>query len=413
MMKIIARPLTVLTTCLCLCCSQGTTVSNDPPPPAPSFANLSAAERSLTSSGSVFGLELFRDIVKHEHADSNVFISPLSISVALGMTANGAVGETREQMYTALQFPELTPSQINEAYKNVIEILPQIDPEITVGIAQSIWYPPHISVQPNFIDLSRAYFSALVRELDFSLPSANDTINIWVAGETNDRIPKLLENRIERDIIMILVNAIYFKGAWMYRFNPDSTTDDQFTLANGSQIACRMMNKLGDVGYFADSLFEAVNLPYGKGDFAMAVFLPRPSLGTLELAEQFTENNWAAWVQRFYEEQVLLQFPKFKIEYGIGLNNHLRRLGMTLPFLPSADFSNMFAGGGGWIDTVIHKAFVEVNEEGTEAAAATVVLMERSGPITFRVDRPFIFVIWERQTGTILFMGKVSRPVGS
>ena len=137
-MKIIARPLTVLTTCLCLCCSQGTTVSNDPPPPAPSFANLSAAERSLTSAGSVFGMELFRDIVKHEHADSNVFISPLSISVALGMTANGAVGETREQMYTALQFPELTPSQINEAYKNVIEILPQVDPEIAISIAQSI-----------------------------------------------------------------------------------------------------------------------------------------------------------------------------------------------------------------------------------------------------------------------------------
>ena len=410
-MKIIARPLTVLTTCLCLCCSQGTTVSNDPPPPAPSFANLSAAERSLTSAGSVFGMELFRDIVKHEHADSNVFISPLSISVALGMTANGAVGETREQMYTALQFPELTPSQINEAYKNVIEILPQVDPEIAISIAQSIWYPPWVSVQPEFIDLSRDYFSALVRELDFSIPTAKDTINAWVAGETNDRIPELLEDRIHRDIIMILVNAIYFKGAWMYPFNPDSTADDQFILADGSQVACRMMNRLGNVGYFSDSLFDAVNLPYGNGDFAMAVFLPQPSLSTTELAEQFTETNWSEWVLRFYEERVMLEFPRFKIEYGIGLNDCLRRLGMTLPFEPSADFSNMFAGGGGWIDTVIHKAFVEVNEEGTEAAAATAVLMERSGPTAFRIDRPFIFVIWERQTGTILFMGKVARPV--
>jgi len=371
---------------------------------------LNYAEKSLVESDNKFGLKLFKEIIRQE-SDKNVFVSPLSISMALGMTLNGANGSTRDAMIETLELAGLSEQQINESYKSLIELLVGLDPKVKFRIANSIWHRDDMIFEQDFIDLNKDYFDALVSALDFNDPTAKDIINAWVEENTNGKIKEIVE-RINRDNVMFLINAIYFKGIWKYQFDENATSDAQFSLPDGTQIPCKMMTQTGEFQYFANEKFQAIDLPYGDALFSMVIFLPNPSVNIDSLIVELDQNNWDQWVNLFQNENGTIFLPRFKLEYKLKMNDVLIALGMGVAFSSSADFTRMFKPGGLFISEVNHKSFVEVNEEGTEAAAVTSVVIDRTSASGFvmRADRPFIFAIREHHSGTILFIGKIVDP---
>jgi len=370
---------------------------------------LKLAEVSLATSSNAFGLKLFKEIVLEEQ-DKNVFISPLSVSMALGMTYNGAAGTTEEAMRNTLEYGDLTQQEINESYRYLSVMLANLDPMAKFQIANSIWYRLGHYVPPEFININRTYFDAEVSALDFGAPNSKDIINDWVNEKTNGKIKEIVTDSDMYAALMFLINAIYFKGTWKYEFDPDDTQDALFNLFDGTKKPCRMMYQENDFHYFRNEYFQAVDLPYGDSGFSMIVFLPHPDINIDDLISELNQENWNLWGNSFSENTMELYLPKFKLEYDIELKNVLASLGMGIAFTESANFSGL---GGGYIDKVLHKTFVDVNEEGTEAAAVTVVgIYDSASPAkTMRVDRPFIFAIREKTTGTILFMGKIVEPV--
>lgn len=398
--------LMLLMSLLLLQCSKNPVTPDNPPP-----RELTSAEKSLVESDNKFGLKLFREICAEEN-DSNVFISPLSVSMALGMTYNGANGETQEAMQNALELSGLSLEEVNQSYKSLIELLTGLDPKVRFDIANSIWYRQGWDFEQDFLNLCKEYFDALVTGLDFSHPDAPKTINAWVDQSTNGKIKEIVDDPINPFFVMFLINAIYFKGNWTYQFDPDLTKDDKFILPDGVTKPCQMMSQLGDFKYFSNPVFQAIDLPYGDGEFSMTIFLPRPEADINSLIAEFSPESWDEWVSSFSEQSLELFLPRFKLECEFGLNQVLKSMGMEIAFDPDrADFTKMFKPGGIWISRVKHKTFVEVNEEGTEAAAVTSVVMGTASvnPI-MRVDRPFVFAIRENHSQTILFIGKVVNP---
>ncbi len=398
--------LMLLMSLLLLQCSKNPVTPDNPPP-----RELTSAEKSLVESDNKFGLKLFREICAEEK-ESNVFISPLSVSMALGMTYNGANGETQEAMQNALELSGLSLEEVNQSYKSLIELLTGLDPKVRFDIANSIWYRQGWNFEQDFLNLCKEYFDALVTGLDFGSSDAAKTINAWVDQSTNGKINKIVDDSIGDAFVMFLINAIYFNGTWTYQFDPDLTKDDKFILPDGTKKPCKMMSQQGDFRYLFNSVFQAVDLPYGDGEFSMTVFLPCPEADINSLIAEFTQENWDEWVSSFSEQSLQLFLPRFKLECEFGLNQVLKSMGMDIAFDPNrADFTRMFKPGGIWIDAVKHKTFVEVNEEGTEAAAVTSVgIVDVSLPPTVRVDRPFVFALRENHSQTILFIGKVVNP---
>ncbi len=367
--------------------------------------------KGLVESDNKFGIKLFKEIVEEE-GDTNIFVSPLSVSMALGMTYNGADGTTKEAMEKTLELSGLTVEEINESYKNLINLLTQLDPKVQFDIANSIWYRDIWTPEKEFLDLCAKYFYAQVTGMDFNAPDAVDIINAWVEENTNGKIKDIVKGPISRDTVMFLINAIYFKGAWTYQFDKELTEDDWFYLDDGSRVPCEMMEQRALHKYYSNDIFEAVDLPYGEGDFSMTIFLPHLSKHVDDVIAQLSQENYDLWISSLSvpEDSFDVYIPKFKLEYELKLNEVLQTLGMGIAFSKVADFRKMYREGGVWIDEVLHKTFLEVNEEGTTAAAVTVVVMTCSLPPSFRVDRPFVFVIRENRSGTILFIGKIVNP---
>ncbi len=377
--------------------------------------DLNASEQSLVETDNSFGLKLFKEIVSEEEADKNIFISPLSVSMALGMTYNGANGVTREAMAQTLELNDLTIEEANQAYQSLIHLLLNLDPKVKFLIANSIWYRQEWTFEATFLNTCLDYFGAEIRGLDFNDPHSVDVINNWADDATNGKIDQII-TEIDPLTVMFLINAIYFNGTWTYEFDPNDTQTDVFTKMDGSEIPCQMMQIESDLFFLDNDLFQAVDLPYGDGQFRMTIFLPDPQISIDEMIMQFDENKLTQWIYALEEHAVQLELPKFKLEYEIYLNDVLKALGMEIAFNEwEADFSNMFKPGGLFISNVKHQTFVEVDEEGTEAAAVTVVEISLTsiggGSFSMRVDRPFFFVIREKKTGAIVFMGKVLDPV--
>jgi len=334
--------------------------------------------------------------------------------MALGMTYNGANGSTQEAMQTTLELSDLTPEEINESYESLIELLTVLDPKVIFQIANSIWYRQGWSFEEDFLERCRIYFNAEVSGLNFSNSNTVDIINRWVDENTNGKITEIVYSPTHPDIVMFLINAIYFKGTWTYEFDESNTQDDWFNLPDGSQFPCKMMEQEADFQYFANSDFEAIDLPYGFGCFSMTIFLPRPEENINSLISEFTSENWDQWINSFSEHNLTLQFPKFTLEYEINLNDVLKTLGMEIAFSDNqANFTNMYKGPYRlYINNVKHKTYIKVDEEGTEAAAATSVEMGvTSVGLHMRVDRPFVFAIRENHSRTILFIGKIVEPI--
>lgn len=381
------------------------------PPDEPKTAYaLEQVDDDIVTANTSFAFDIF-NALNQEDPGSNLFISPLSISTALAMTYNGAKGSTLQAMEKTLHFAGSDRSVINESFFNLLAHLKDVDDQITLTLANSIWIREGAQIQEAFLTQNRKTFHADIEYLNFAKPDAADIINGWISDATNALIEEMIDPPIPGNVVMYLINAIYFKGQWMRTFDTDLTFDGQFYAQDGAVQTVPMMRSQDTLEFTETEDYKAIRLPYGKGKTSMIAILP-------EEGKELDDFIAALDAQTFYEirsslqttEEVILQLPRFKIEYGIqDLTDSLTELGMGVAFGPEADFSDMRSGL--FISQVLHKAVIEVNEEGSEAAAATVVVMKESAamdPITFIADRPFIFVILDDITGTILFMGKLA-----
>jgi serine protease inhibitor len=385
--------------------------------PGPKEIELTQKGKQLVEADNRFGLKLFNEVLEIEEPEKNVMISPLSVSLALAMTYNGADGTTKEAMEKTLELSGLTVDEINENYKDLIDALVSVDPKVLMNIANSIWYRTTFEVEQNFININQNYFYAEVTPLDFGSPEAVNTINNWVAEKTNDKITEILDY-IPTDAVMYLINAIYFKGIWKFEFDESETGEAPFYLNDGTTKNVEMMIQEASFNYSSNDLFQAVEMQYGTGNYSMIILLPKDSRTLNDITSQLTDENWNNWLNEFsLEEKVQIHLPKFKFEYKNKLCDELINLDMGIAFEPCcADFSKINPDKQLFISRVIHKAFIEVNEEGTEAAAVTMVeisLTSADGEtfIPFYVNKPFIFAIKEKYTNAIIFMGRVMEPV--
>ncbi len=375
---------------------------------------LTAQEAQLVEAENRFGLALF-EAISRDAPGENVFISPLSVSMALGMTLNGARGETRAAMEETLELAGLSQAEINASYRSLIGLLRGLDPGVTFTLANSIWYRQTFEVRQAFIDTSKKYFDAEVAALDFRSPEAPETINGWVSDNTQGKIEQIVQ-AIPSNVVMYLINAIYFKGTWQYQFDEEKTREAPFTRADGAEVTVDMMTlEEPTLPYYRDEQVTAVELPYGDSLYAMTILLPRRGGNVDSLAARLDAGRWSETTGGLRGRELsALEMPRFTLEYKKKLNDVLKALGMEIAFdKRRANFGgiNETLAKKLYIDEVMHKAFIEVDEAGTEAAAATSVSIGiTSAPPAVRIDRPFVFAIREHHSGTILFIGKVTDP---
>jgi serpin B len=378
---------------------------------------LDEKSAQIIEADNAFGLDFFQK-VNLESEEENLMVSPLSVSLALAMTYNGANGQTKKAMEETLKLSGLSTDEINQSYQFLVDALLNVDKEVLIDIANAIFYKESFMVENDFISTNQTYYDAQVSALDFSSPDAKDIINGWVADQTNDLIKEIID-QVSGDHVMFLINAIYFKGTWKYEFDKNGTHVLDFKKSEAATIQVPMMNHEGTHLYSSNNLFQAVKLPYGNEHYYMVVLLPTDG-GTVEgLINELSMSNWETWMENFSKQsKVNITIPRFKFEYEIKLNGILEDMGMGIAFKSGlADFTKINKGGNLNIDEVKHKTFVDVNETGTEAAAVTSVGMvntsvggSEASVINFKADRPFVFAIIEADTEAILFLGKVSNP---
>ncbi|MFD1862542.1 serpin family protein [Planococcus chinensis] len=357
------------------------------------------------------GFRLMDDLSQTE--DGNKFISPLSLYMALSMVYNGAAGPTKDELANVLGAEGISPEEMNRANASLSMQFADRPEGIELNIANSIWAKEEYRFLDSFSKSSRDYYNAQIEEIDISDPASADRINEWVSDATNGKIKKMAAKPLSPNLAAMLLNAIYFKGDWQYPFPEGETTEQPFTRIDGSTTDVPLMNLQSRLPYLKTDDFQAVSLPYGDGEMSMNIFLPAPGTELDELASGLTEEKWNQWMKGFEPKDGTLMIPKFKMEYEVILNEALSRLGMETAFR-SADLSNMFETSSGlYISEVKQKTFIDVNEKGTEAAAATSVsIAESESADSFRMiaNRPFIFTITDSETGVILFMGRVENP---
>lgn len=370
--------------------------------------DLTPAERSVQTAANAFSFALWDQLLTTSR-DSNVFVSPLSASFALGMALDGAATQTFDEMRSSLQFGATPLESIDTGYKSLFALLTSLDPSTTTQIANSIWYRNTFPFNQSFLNDGAAYFGATISPLDFANAAASTaTINAWVDTETHGKIPSIIDG-IDPSDVMFLINAIYFKGTWRERFDSTATSIETFHAATGDQNA-PLMHRTADMSYAETPTFQAVDLPYGDSAFTMTVLLPKAPANVESVAASLTPASWAELTTSLAVRRLDLSLPKLTLSWKHGLIPALRALGMNAAFDSNrADFSRMTPAPV-FISDVTQRAAVSIDEQGTEAAAVTVVGVQATSlPLStvMRVDHPFVFVIRERLSGTILFMGKV------
>jgi len=374
---------------------------------------LTKTEQALSAEANRFAFDLFQQV---NSEDKNYFISPLSASLALSMTANGTAGETAAQMKDVLGFQSFSYEQMNGFFKKMTGALKEADQLTQVGIANSVWILEGFPVYEKFKDIVRSCYLAQVEELDFFSPTAIEAINNWCAAKTNGKIVEIIDE-IPPSMVMYLINALYFKGEWTYSFDKSASYSDRFYGDDGSSPLTDFMIQTETFPYLENELCQIAELSYGNEAFSMVLLLPKPGVHVDRVIKDLMNTErWNILVNELedYERKLTVSMPKFRFEYEKDLIPTLQAMGMTIPFMEGmADFSNMSPSGGLYIGLVKQKTYVEINEEGTEAAAVTIVGVEKSSiepddPLPFYVNRSFVYVIKEKSTGIILFMGKMS-----
>ncbi len=379
---------------------------------------LSSAEQIVIANSNIFGFDLLREVdSRREPEVPNTILSPLSASMALGMALEGAAGETFTEMQTALGFGGMTREDINASYSGLLELLLTLDPAVELGIANSAWSKQEFPFTTGYFDAVTNSFQAVVQELDFTDPGAKDIINQWVQEQTNGRIEEIVEEIDPLDILF-LINAVYFKGSWTTKFKQERTQPGPFHLEGGATVGATvdvpmLSGNIEDTGFaWVDGNRVVAELPYGGQAFGMVLVLPGPEEGVDDLLAALDAGTWAAWMQSLHVQEVMVQMPKFELEWGGLFNDALKAMGMERAFDPVlSDFSRMTPADDAYISRVRQKTYMKVDEEGTEAAAATSVgVSVTSAPPGITLDRPYLLAIRERLSGTILFLGAIRDP---
>lgn len=371
---------------------------------------LKAGMEKRVQQDNLFAFDLMKNVIENNADADNIFLSPLSVSIALGMVWNGADGETKSEIATALKMSEMTPDQINEYYHILLTSLPKVDPTTKLNIANSIWYKLGFPVYPAFLKTNSDYFNAEVREIDFTDPKSVDLINGWCANKTNNLIKKPLD-RISADAVMYLVNAIYFKGIWANKFDKKDTQTQDFYPEDGKAVSVKMMKQLDKFRYTEDDMAQYLDMPYGNKAFSMTVILPKEKQTTATVLNKLNLDRWNDILATMSSQEIDVSIPKFKVEAKYELKEPLIAMGMVNAFSYIADFSKI-SDFDLIISRILHSTYCDVNEEGTEAAVVTIVEVEMTSmPMNkvFNANKPFIFVIREKSTGVILFIGKMGK----
>src|SRR5215813_2046189 len=371
---------------------------------------------SVVQGNTEFALSLYAQLHSQQ---GNLFFSPLSLSTALAMTYGGARGQTAEQMATVLHFPA-EQQQLPPVFAILSKDLhaDSETPGYQLHVANALWGQKGYRFRQDFLSTTKTYYGAGLNEVDFQTAAeeTRKTINAWVEQQTKDKIKDLIPlgalNELTR---LVLTNAIYFKGDWLLPFMKSLTKEEDFKVATDRQVTVPMLHQTGFFKYFDGGNFQALELPYVENKLSMVVFLPKKVDGLAEFEQSLTAQNLMKWLPQLQQHEVVVTLPKFRVTAEFTLNKTLSSMGMPLAFSPhAADFSGMSEEKDLYLSAVIHKAYVDVNEEGTEAAAATGIVTRTMSagppPSTFHADHPFVFLIRDNSSGSLLFLGRLVQP---
>jgi serpin B len=382
-------------------------------------------EEAVVEGNNRFAVELYAKLREQE---GNLFFSPYSVSAALAMTYAGARGETEAQMAKVLHFPSVlaekgsssgvdNQKQFHSAFGAIIKDLNTRDKKgkYELIVANALWGQKGYGFLAEFLELVKSNYGGRLNEVDFvqATEDARQTINAWVEKETKDKIKNLIGKGVLTSWTrLVLTNAIYFKGNWASQFKKENTKDAEFTLLSGEKVDTPMMNQTEQFSYMETEDFQGIELPYVNNELSMIIFLPKRTDGLAEFEKKLTAENLSQWLVKLRKREVIVAVPKFKMTSQFDLADVLKQMGMTDAFLGKADFSGMNGKRDLFFSAVIHKAFVDVNEQGTEAAAATAVVVRAIAirPPVFRADHPFLFLIRDNDSGSILFIGRMMNP---
>ena len=378
---------------------------------------ITADQATVAEGNNAFAVDLYGQLRKQ---DGNLFFSPESISTAFAMAYAGARGTTSVQMANTLHFA-LPPDRLHPAMGTLLTSLNAAHPGYQLHVADALWAEKDFTFLDDYLKLTSADYGAGFNRVDFkgAPESVRQTINQWVEQKTENKIKDLIPPRaISPATRLVLTNAIYFKGDWETKFDKAQTQDEDFHLSAAQNVKAPLMHSSAKFGYFKGDTFQALNIPYKSGELSMVVLLPNDVAGLPALEKSMTAANVNQWLSQLHVgPKVIVTLPKFKMTDQLELSNALGALGMAQAFQPgTADFSGMTGRRDFWISSAIHKAFIDVNEEGTVAAAATGIVMRSMAmqreqpPIVFRADHPFLFLIRDNRSGGILFMGRVADP---
>lgn len=412
----VAAGAVVLVAMLAACSSDGGSVgaAEDRSPVTELPRALTRSEEAVINASVGFGLELAARTAAVDPRP-NIVLSPLSASMALGMAMNGADGATFDGMRDALGFSGLSQAEINGAYRQMIDLLVELDPDVRLEIANAVWADDDVPFHDAFLEAVTSAFDARVESTDFANPATVTAINDWVEQHTDARIDRIVDT-LDPSLVMLLLGAVYFDAPWTTSFDSEQTRRRAFQREDGSTVDVDMMS-LGsiEVLHARGESYSAVELPYGGEAFAMVIVLPDPGVGAREWLASLDADQWAAVIDGLAPHRLdQLSIPKLTLTFDAYLNDALIAMGMEPAFAPGADFSRLSPLGRQMcIDFVRQKALIEVDEQGTRAAAVTSVgigLVSFSG---FVADRPFVFAIRERFSGTVLFVGLVGDPTAA
>jgi len=387
--------------------------NEDELPTEPVTIDLTQDQIALIESGNEFAFDIFRRVLAGSGTNENIMISPLSISYALSMALNGAAGETHDAMMEALRINGITNDVLNNSYRELTKALLSVDKRVLMSIANSVWTENDFLVKKAFIDILTNYYSAESKPFDIDDATAPDKINTWIESKTNGLIQEMIED-LPDNTVMLLINAIYFKGMWKSQFDKSKTIEMPFKKAGSIQVDVPMMKQEAEFSVYQGNGFMMAEFPYGQGNFVMDVLLPDEQSCSCNLPGLLTDAGFSSWVSQMNKEKIDLSFPRFKYGYKKTLSQMLSDMGMGIAFTDAADFSNISDQYDLLINDVLHQTFIETNEEGTEAAAVTIVGVGTTSappaPLVFRMDHPFIYIIRETTTNSIIFMGRVADP---
>ncbi len=396
----------------CSCASQTQARRPHIPPPDPAVVAANPGVKRLAAGTNAFGFHLLHQLTAKQ--PGNVFFSPFSISQALLLTLNGAGGQTQKDLARTLGLTALSQDQINAANALLLPFIANPDPKVEVSVANALWANHGVVFNPAFQERTRRFYNAQATTLDFGSPAASAAINGWVSQNTQGKITQIVSQTDLAQSEAVLTNAVYFHGTWQSPFDKNETTEGPFFLASRRTKTVPLMSQTKTFPYLNTPKFQVVSLPYGKGRISLVIFLPKPGTSLSAAVSGLNGSSVNQVIGAMKPAKLSIILPRFRADYTVNLNAPLSALGMGSAFSPGADFSPMGLRGA-QINAVIHKAVLEVDEEGTIAAASTSVMIQCKYFVpktVVRVDHPFFCAIRDQVTGDILFEGVIQDPQG-